>query len=346
VLTYHNADGTSRREFRPPEEVFAADSLASLRDAPVVIGHPAMIDSQNWEKLSVGHVSGGVKPEGNLVTGYTTVQKADALAKVDSGELCEQSCGYKCKIDETPGTYDGQPYDVVQRSIQYNHVGLGPKGWGRAGSDVSLRLDGVSDTILELTPTVTQTHEAPPMKVRFDGVEYDAGSAEHVQALENKLDGQTQELTKVTTERDTVQAKLDSATQTQVDLQTKLDAATSQERIDGLVNARVGLVVDAVKVLGTNAKLDGKTDREIMTDVVAVTHPAIKLDGKSDDYVKALFDAGVASGTRADSISRLPGILNQVETTDATEPSSEDDEYEKKRAERSKKPLTFTKEKS
>lgn len=30
ILVYQNVDGTERREYRPPEEAFRADSLASL----------------------------------------------------------------------------------------------------------------------------------------------------------------------------------------------------------------------------------------------------------------------------------------------------------------------------
>lgn len=351
VLTYHNADGTTRRELRPPEEVFAADSLASLRDAPVVVGHPSMVDSQNWEKLSVGHVSGEPTPKGKLVTGSTVVQKADALAAIDKGELQEQSCGYKCRFDPTPGVWEGQAYDGIQRDIQYNHVGLGPKGWGRAGPEVALRLDGGSATFLSDASSEPE-HEDSVMpdvvKIRLDGKEYVHGSSEHVAALEAKVETVRTDGAKAL---DTLQARFDAQATELEKAKADLAAALDPKRLDAAVDARVQLVVDAVKVLGSNVKLDGKTDREIMADVVKVTHPTIKLDGKSDEYVRALFDAGIASGKRADSILALPGVLNEVEgdqtpraDSDDEDEDEDDEEYEEKRQNRWKKPLAFSKE--
>ena len=45
-------------------------------------------------------------------------------------------CGYECDLDETPGVPRGTPYQRVQRGIDYNHLRIGPEGWGRAGTGV------------------------------------------------------------------------------------------------------------------------------------------------------------------------------------------------------------------
>ena len=47
ILVYRNADGTERREYRPPEEAFKADSLASLMGKPITIGHKAFVTAGN-----------------------------------------------------------------------------------------------------------------------------------------------------------------------------------------------------------------------------------------------------------------------------------------------------------
>lgn len=41
IFEYHNPDGTIRRELRLPEEVFAAESLASYKGKPVILTHEA-----------------------------------------------------------------------------------------------------------------------------------------------------------------------------------------------------------------------------------------------------------------------------------------------------------------
>lgn len=43
IQLYRNPDGSVRRELRPPEEVFNADSLASFKGKPITIGHPGRL---------------------------------------------------------------------------------------------------------------------------------------------------------------------------------------------------------------------------------------------------------------------------------------------------------------
>ena len=107
------------------------------------------------------------------------------------------------------------------------------------------------------------------MKVTFDGKEYDKGSDEHIAAMQAKLDGHTTAIATLTTAKEKAEGRADAAEQATKDTQVKLDGALSPERVDALVSARVDLVVAATKVLGTNVKFDGKTDREIIDFMVA-----------------------------------------------------------------------------
>jgi uncharacterized protein len=304
VFDYRQPDGTVRRELRPAEEVFDAASLDSLADAPVIEGHPAMVDPANFKDLAKGHVSGTPRKDGIFVSAKAVVQDAATISRIDTGDLCEVSCGYQCDIEPTSGVFDGQPYDVVQRNIRYNHVGLGPKNWGRAGSDVALRFDGGVCEILTEQPKGKKV-----TKCRFDGREYERGSDDHVMALEAKLDGQLIEVKSAQARVDAAEGALAAEKAEHAKTKDSLAKASDQARIDGLVNARVELLVAATKVLGGDAKFDGKSDREIMAEVVAVAYPETKLDGKSDDYVRALFDRALEQDVRADSIERLPGLL-------------------------------------
>lgn len=318
VLDYRNPDGTVRRELRPAEEVFDQASLDSLADAPVIEGHPSMVDPSNFKDLAKGHVSGTPRKDGIFVAAKAVIQDASTIIKVDSGDLCEVSCGYQCDVEPTSGVFDGQPYDVIQRNIRYNHVGLGPKNWGRAGNEVALRLDG---GVCEISTEQPKGRKVP--KCRFDGKEYERGSDDHVMALEAKLDGQLIEVKSAQARVDAAEANLAAEKAEHAKTKDLLAKASDQTRIDGLVNARVELLVAATKVLGADTKFDGKSDREIMAEVVAVAYPETKLDGKSDDYVRALFDNALKSDVRADSIERLPGLLvreqHEQDRKDATE---------------------------
>jgi hypothetical protein len=343
VFVYKNADGTERRELRLPEEVFAQDSLDSLRDAPVVWLHPAMVNPQNVKEHEIGHVSGTPKQDGKFAAGTLTIKRADGLAKVDSGEASELSCGYKCHTEVRSGTYQGEKFDCIQRGIVYNHVGMGPKGWGRAGGDVALRLDGLCATIDLLAETPEGRDDSQeviePMKVRFDGTEFEFGSEAHVNAMQAKLDGQAGTLTQTTSERDGLQAKLDSATADITQLAADLTAANDPARIDAAVENRVRLVVSAAKVLGADAKFDGKTEREVKAAVIAKVKPSIKLDGKSDAYVDGMFDSCLDGAAQATTINGFHSALSSVKL-DAVEDT---DDKAPKRGDGYKQPLAMTK---
>ena len=308
VFDYRQPDGSVRRELRPAEEVFDAASLASLEDAPVIEGHPSMVDPANFGALTRGHVSGSPRKDGIFVAAKAVLQDAGTIAKVDSGEICEVSCGYMCDTDPTPGVFDGQQYDVVQRNIRYNHVGLGPKNWGRQGNDVGLRLDG---GFCEFDATTERKVTKRVSKCRFDGKEYERGSDDHVMALEAKLDGQLVDVKTAQSRTDAAEANLAAEKAEHAKTQAALIAANDQARIDSLVNSRVELLVASTKVLGAETKFDGKSDLEVMSEVVEVAYPEAKLDGRSLDYVRALFDRAAESNVRADGIERLPGILNR-----------------------------------
>jgi hypothetical protein len=129
VQEYRRADGTTIREYRPHEEVFHKDAIASFENAPLTIGHVTEVNPDNWGGCAVGQVIGAPKQDGNFMSAETQIMRADAIKRVESGELRELSCGYEVEIDPTPGvTPDGERYDAIQRSIRGNHVALLPAG--------------------------------------------------------------------------------------------------------------------------------------------------------------------------------------------------------------------------
>lgn len=137
-----NADGTTTvvREYRSPEQVSRADSLATLELAHVTNGHPPKKGMA--KNRAVGSTGTDIKFD--AATGFVTgscLIRDDATNKDVDGGIVELSCGYEVDIVEKPGVApDGQRYDREQVDVIYEHVALVPKG--RAGSDVRLRTDG------------------------------------------------------------------------------------------------------------------------------------------------------------------------------------------------------------
>jgi hypothetical protein len=138
-------------------------------------------------------------------------------------------------------------------------------------------------------------------KIRIDGIEYDADSPALVQAIEKydaKRDAEISELKK---ERDEITAKHD-ATSAELDkTKQELAEARDPERLAQHVAARVDLCTKVRKVLGDEAKLDGKSDREIMLEAIRHDEQDFDAEDKSDDYVRAYFEASIKRAERTDA---------------------------------------------
>lgn len=262
VFTYQMSDGSTFRELRHPDEVFNPESLASLEGAPLTLGHPGKVDAANWRSSAVGHVGESVKPAGIFVKAKVRVDEAEAVKKIEAGELVELSCGYDCETEVQAGEYNGEKYDGIQRNIRYNHVGLGPRGWGRAGSEVGLHLDGGYATGMALESTETPVVPVTPAPVVNVVNHVDHAEIERLKGTNAALEA---EIARV-----------------------KAEAAPSH--IDAKVASRLALQDKARKVLGTEAKFDGKTDLEIMLECVKAGEPSLKVDGKAPAYVEGMFD--------------------------------------------------------
>lgn len=277
VFEYTDSSGAKIREYRPPEEVAKADSVATIEDVPVTIGHPrAGVAPDSYGKLAAGHARGASVDKQDsgavLVRGSLVAARKDAVEGLRSGKLTETSMGYSCRIDATPGvTADGQAYDRVQRDIVYNHVALLPDGGARLGTrldsnDHGLRLDAAGNQIADES-------ETPKMKVTIkkDGKdnEVERGSDEHVAYLE---------ATNAATA-----ARADAA-----------DAELKTFREDAAKRARTELEATARGVLGKDEKFDGLTDRQVREKVIAKRMPTVKCDSLDDVHVGAYFDAALS----------------------------------------------------
>jgi hypothetical protein len=138
IFEYMNPDGSVRRELRLPENVFDPASLASYKGKPVILTHEAgVVDKDNVDQEHIGTILSEGKQDGDDVRCEIVIHDTDTMKK--SG-LRELSLGYSLDLDETPGTWKGQPYDAIQTNIRINHLALVDKA--RAGEQARLNIDG------------------------------------------------------------------------------------------------------------------------------------------------------------------------------------------------------------
>ncbi len=268
VFTYVNADGSTVKEFRPPEEVFNADSLDSLRLAPVTRGHPSDaqgIYPERARAFARGAVGDTIEHDDRFVEATLGVFDAELIAAVESGVEREVSCGYSREFDPTPGTFNGEAYDGVQRNIRYNHVAIVTKG--RAGSEVKLRMDSQ-----EKDPN--GKGDSMAVKIKVGSAEYECS-----QELADALSAQS------------ASAQKNDAAQMLEREKARADAAEAQV---AQLKANAGKLPELVRArvaLERSAKVDAMTDRQIKEAVIAGAFPELKCDGRDEAYVDGLFAA-------------------------------------------------------
>ena len=119
--------------YRPEDEVFSPETIASFEGMPVTNDHPPDgVDVSNIRALQKGHahnVRRGSGEESDLLLADLIITDPELIDLVLSGKR-EISCGYTYELHEENGQF-------IQRKIRGNHVAVVDAG--RAGPRVSIK---------------------------------------------------------------------------------------------------------------------------------------------------------------------------------------------------------------
>lgn len=272
VFLYRRADGSIIRELRHPDEVFKKTSMDSLANLVITNDHPAegLLTSSNTKKYFAGYTGDAVTRENLSVNGKTIaslkgkmIVSDEAAVKdvVDKGKV-ENSCGYTCDLDFTPGVWEGEPYDAQQKNIEYNHVAIVDRG--RAGPEIRIKLDSQDAIMIDAedapsaaksgdqqTPSekksgsesenpVVSGHQdgnkknegdLPMVKIRIDGKDFEVSEAA-ASLLPEMFDAQKKLAADTKQELDAIKKDLDALKKDGEALKGKADA------LDGEVKKR------------------------------------------------------------------------------------------------------------
>lgn len=134
--------------YRPAEELADPECIESFKLLPFVDEH-AMLGSEDVggmpaERKGVhGMIGEDVYFDAPYLRGNLRIVSESLKSAIHNGKI-ELSPGYRCAYELTPGVFDGQKYDAIQRRIRGNHLALVEEG--RTGPDVSV-LDRMTFTI-------------------------------------------------------------------------------------------------------------------------------------------------------------------------------------------------------
>jgi len=308
VFTYRNPDGTLRRELRLPQEVFHPDSLETLKMKPISNNHPdeLVIDAENIKKHQVGFTGSEIYTDPYHLSIPITITDKQAIDDVNNGKRA-LSAGYSLMLENKPGVWMGVPYDAIQRNIKYNHVAIVDKG--RAGDAAKIRMDQAenimysigweNDTALENKEKEDKTLNEENLqlkKITLDGVEYKAeadvvkavmGLQKQVDSLKKEIEG----LKTTKTELETEKSKLEADRDTYKDKAEQLEKDSADDtKIEERVQKRIRVLTAAEMA---SVSVDGKTEKDIMKEVIIKKYPKAILDNRDDVYIEARFDATI-----------------------------------------------------
>ena len=299
VQVYYTEDGRTVREFRPAEEVFKDESLASYQGKPMTLDH-VFVNSDNAKEVVVGSVSGKAEPLGSSVVAPIVVYDNTAIQEAMAGNAKELSVGYSAILDETPGWGDPitgdyvlksdddqfdapegwQEFDAIQRDIKVNHLAMVYRG--RAGI-AKLNMDGEQENPYTTDVDINKEDKQEMIKIKLDGEqEFEVAPeiASHIEALNAKADT-------AIAERDALKAKVDA-------MPAEIEAAVAKAKADA--DALAALVAVAAEA---GVKADGLDAKGIKVAYVKEIS-GLDVSEKSDAYIDAAFDIAKESDKMAE----------------------------------------------
>lgn len=251
-IQWYKRDGRDVAEYRPVEEVFAPESLASFVGRPLTIDHPSfMVRSENVRDVVVGAILGEPWRDGQNLRARVVVHDKRAVDLIERGLKAELSVGYTVETEQVAGvTSEGAHYDAIQRNIRCNHLSIVTRG--RAGN-------------ARFSKEFPRMDEAKPVE------------APTVDQLQARCDALQAEVERLQAEPKAVELSGEKLAALRAEIEAAVRADVAEEYA----------AADVAKQFGV--KPEGSAI-DTMKAVLAHAQPSVKLDGKSDEYIRAAFD--------------------------------------------------------
>ncbi len=282
------------RVLRTQDEVFNPESLASLKNKPITVGHPKeFVNINNIKTYSMGftteHLQQVKDGEDIFIETELMVQDLNTIDKIETGQLTEISAGYQARYEANLNTNDNT-YDEVQKNIVYNHIALLPTGTARAGRKARIQLtndslemvyDSLDDEII-----ITKEVKKKMGKIKVSGIEFEVEDTLE-QALKNQLTLDSNTLIEKVKEVELKEKKIQELEGKVLVLDSEIK---SKPDLTSEIKTRLAFY-DKAKALVTDSKLVSveMDSKELMKAVIKDRMPALVLDSVSTDFLNGVF---------------------------------------------------------
>ena len=290
--------------YRPSDEVFNTDSLASYESCDVTLKHPTeLVNSANYKSTTVGVVRGPAIRDGDFVEANLIIKSKDAILAVESGKV-QLSAGYTAVYDKIEGTTElGEKYEFVQRDIKINHIAICDRA--RAGAQARL-YDNQGVTTM--------------IKVMLDsGQSLEVADEAAAKLVTDAMKEAAQKVKDAEAKADKAEAKADKAEEELEAEKAKTTDAAIAERVEAIAAVRT----NAVKIVGDSFKCESVDTMTIQREALKAKRPTVDWADKSDVYVQASFDAALEDiGTQQPAPDQLSQFAKDAarDVTDKAEP--------------------------
>lgn len=287
------------RVYRPENEIFSRDSMASYAGKPVTNDHPpVLVDAANWKEYSVGDIGDEVMRDGTFLRVPMMLRDSKAIDDFRDGKD-QLSLGYTMDLKWESGQTDtGEAYDAIQTNVRANHLAVVTAARGGP----ALKIGDDKDRSANMT---TKQITVDGLKVTLDERDADIvlramdTAAIAIKAAQAAADKAAADLKardeQIAADKKAVEGKdAEIATLKQ---QLK-DAVVTPAKLNEMVKDLATVSAKAKQLVGDKVAVDGKSIDEIRRAVVDIKLGATAKDWTADQ-VSASFDsfaAGVGDG--------------------------------------------------
>ena len=288
--------------YRPSDEVFNVDSLASYESCDVTLNHPSeLVNATNYKSTTVGVVRGPAIRDGDFVEANLIIKSKDAISAVESGKV-QLSAGYTAIYDKVNGTTElGENYEFVQRDIKINHIAICDRA--RAGAQARLYdNEGVT----------------PMIKVMLDsGVALEVADEASAKLVTDALKDAAKRVTDAEAKAEKAEAERDMKEEELEAEKAKTTDAAIAERVEAIASVRA----QAVKMVGDTFTCDSVDVVAIQRAALTAKRPTIDWATKSDVYVQASFDMALSEPSPVNQLTQFAKDAAALVTVADAKPS-------------------------
>lgn len=299
------------RVYRPEEEVFDAEAMASLRLAPLTIGHPDDFVTARDEDAVVGWTGDDVRRDGDFVRARIVVTRQVGRDLIARG-VRQLSVGYTADIEMRSGlTPRGERFDAVQRRIRANHVAIVPEG--RCGSGCRIG-DGAPKCGCDECAGRPEMKTNPTM---IDGVPVETveEAARIIAAKDKQLSATRDKLLQLEKDVERSMERHAAALKSRDAEIAELKGKMSDEAIGAEALKLVATWAQAAPILPSTYAFDKKTRQDVMRDVlIRMTQDKDIVKDKQPGEIESMFALAMSRPQLADR--SLGGLFTRATQSD------------------------------